>query len=366
MNPGETHLIEMEVLSPVHISSGRGYLLNDVDFVCGKGIHIIDIDRVLAEIPVQSWTGTTSPWRLSQLLKPNQYGDYARYTLDERTRHEKIKRILECVKDVRNKPYIPGSSLKGAIRTAIASAMLSRGEIQVESRDLGYSPKFADDPIMIRLFGTNPNHDLLRTLHVVDSESVSAEAAIELTTVALYSLRQQDNTTLLKPKSPTYRFTVEVEALRPGLRIAGCVRQDRFLLHPDQARRLGFDKRVRYVKSFLHHCNTFSRALIHAESSFFGRHGLPEIKRFYDHLAQVTAALNKECECLLQISWGTGWTSKTVGTVLSQDFLADMSYQFRLARKGQAIFPKTRRVVERGGTPKTVTGWIKLKLCDCQ
>jgi|GEM_PF-4204005 len=50
-----TYRLEIEVLSPLHIGSGRAELKNDVDFVCSKGVHVIDIDRALENLPAEAW-----------------------------------------------------------------------------------------------------------------------------------------------------------------------------------------------------------------------------------------------------------------------------------------------------------------------
>ena len=64
--------------------------------------------------------------------------------------------------------------------------------------------------------------------------------------------------------------------------------------------------------------------------------------------------------CILQIGWGTGWFSKTVGMLLRDDLIKEIRRKFKLRGKGP-IYPKTRRyamVKENEGYP---LGWIKIE-----
>jgi CRISPR-associated protein Csm5 len=361
MNIGRTLKAELEVLSPLHVNSGRGELLEDYDFVAaGKEICVIDSERLLCDMPLDKWVGRSTAAKISQLIGPEQYSDYARYKLRMPAGVAHVLRIMDCVKDAHGNPYIPGSSIKGAIRTALAWAMLMEEKIQVDQRDLGYNPRYADAPLMARLFGTDPNHDILRCLHVSDTKSLAPDN-IELTPVALYTMGRNEPRRL-EPKGQGYRFNLE--ALRTGVRIAGTIRFDDFLLQRQEASQLGFGKRTHYVENFVRYCNGLARAVIQKEIAYYGRYGPSEVKQFYSTLADAAERIDMSCESLLQMSWGTGWTSKTVGTALPPELLKQIRSQFRLdrGREGEPIFPKTRRLVERGGGPVMVPGWLKLKL----
>jgi CRISPR-associated protein Csm5 len=47
-----------------------------------------------------------------------KYGNFRRYRAENHTRKKDPTEIRECIKNA-HKPYIPGSSLKGAVRTAL-------------------------------------------------------------------------------------------------------------------------------------------------------------------------------------------------------------------------------------------------------
>jgi CRISPR-associated protein Csm5 len=62
-------------------------------------------------------------------IKPSDYPAFVTYTIDagEVADSEHFRGVLTFMKNADGKPYIPGSSLKGAIRTAIAAKLMKKG-----------------------------------------------------------------------------------------------------------------------------------------------------------------------------------------------------------------------------------------------
>jgi CspA family cold shock protein len=108
------------------------------------------------------------------------------------------------------------------------------------------------------------------------------------------------------------------------------------------------------------HCRAFAAALIERETDFYAQHGPARLAAFYRELGSKLERL-ADNEFLLQMSWGTGWTSKTVGSALDQSLIEEARRRYRLGRKG-LTFPKTRRLVERGNTPQEPFGWVLVRL----
>lgn len=353
-----TYRLEIEVLSPLHIGSGRAELKNDVDFVCSKGVHVIDIDRALESLSVEAWGKAVKGAPLSEVIPRGQYSSLAFYTLNDPTGGRGVQTIREQIKDCYHRPYIPGSSLKGAVRTALAWAMLKDGVIRLGKSMIGDSSRNAAKDIMKKLFGDDPYHDLLRAMHVFDTEPVSAGECMELSMVSIYSLARHAGKELLRPKGGGYRFPVET--IRPGTNFTGEISFDNTLLAKEVAGRLRFQRNLPYLRDFLSYCNQFARHLVDQEQIFSTRYDLAKVSRFYRQLAETAANLPKG-EGLLQISWGTGWTAKTVGTVFDQELMKFILQKFRLGRREAEVFPKTRRYVEKNGAPEIPLGWIKIR-----
>lgn len=362
MSIGRTFDFTMEIVSPVHIGAGRAPLIKDLDFVNGQQIHFIDLPRVLEEKLARYWIEGADVPTIPQLLKSTEYADYALYSLDCPKGVDEIDKIGVCTKDVFNQPYIPGSSIKGAIRTAIA------WKLQSFLQSLGKAPKIcldgkrasADDKLMGDLLGRDPHHDLLRSLQVGDTDSVTPEGGLNVCLATVYTLSNLGKQMRLFSKGN--RFRSWVETLRPKTCLKGTLRLDDFLLAPQQDEELKFQGKGILVENFFLYCNAFAQKVIANECEFYGTYGVPEVKEFYEGLQETSSELSGKQECLLQISWGAGWLSKTIGVALTPEELESIRAQYGLGRKGVEIFPKSRRLVEIDGVPVMPLGWVKLKL----
>ena len=79
---GTNYRLEIEVLSPVHIGSGRPDLVQDLDYVTARRIYVIDQEQMLAGLPPERWARAEEAEPLSRLLSVNEYTRFARYTLN--------------------------------------------------------------------------------------------------------------------------------------------------------------------------------------------------------------------------------------------------------------------------------------------
>ncbi len=267
--------------------------------------------------------------------------------------------ILPFSKTPAGQLYVPGSSLKGALRTALAE-VLFRGWPQpltvqdTQSRGRA-NAKAADDTVEARIFGRDPNHDWLRALHVGDSAAASTGPALSV--AGTYSLRGQG----LQFKAGFY---AALEVLPVGATVQGTLRVDRTLFAPEVKERLGLWQQEEWLTELTKPCNTHALALFAAESTFYRDHGLPDVGRFYDELRQRIDHLPAN-QCLVQMSWGAGWRSKTLGPPLeAQAAFPAIRDQFRLGYHNMP-FPKTRRLTLEGAgytRPGVPLGWVLLTL----
>ncbi|MCS6815833.1 MAG: type III-A CRISPR-associated RAMP protein Csm5 [Blastocatellia bacterium] len=131
---GRTQCI-LRCLSPVHVGSGRQFTKFDGVY-WDKRWYVIDLDRVLAggvEINAltRAMSGRTfawSVWLREQGIAPS---DVAAYHLS--CPQDPLETpIRAAVKDVYGQPYLPGSSIKGAIRTAIIWRLVNDDACQKE------------------------------------------------------------------------------------------------------------------------------------------------------------------------------------------------------------------------------------------
>jgi len=129
--------IRIELLTPVHIGSGQ-FLQQQTDYVeyVGEGgryfgviddhklLHILGEDRI--DLWVQSVERDEDTTELVKRFAPSvAVPKYCKRSIficsDERT-----NTLKECLHDGMGRPYIPGSSIKGAIRTAILSLIMQK------------------------------------------------------------------------------------------------------------------------------------------------------------------------------------------------------------------------------------------------
>ncbi|MGQ9518142.1 MAG: type III-A CRISPR-associated RAMP protein Csm5, partial [Anaerolineae bacterium] len=128
----KTYIMTIKTLTPVHIGTGV-VLVNNFDFVVHGGkTYRLNVDHVLdylwpADVDALSKGDMEKLMRTppgEQLKKPAdlQHPDLVMYVMDgePRVKDRDAGQIREQIKDVYGRLYIPGSTIKGAIRTALA------------------------------------------------------------------------------------------------------------------------------------------------------------------------------------------------------------------------------------------------------
>ncbi len=342
--------VSIDTLSPLHVGDGRGQLVEDVDYVKGRdGVYLIDPARLwkhLGDEQLAHWN--TSELRLSDVLRPSDYAACASAVITRVGHLESGTGLINQIADSRGRPYLPGSSLKGALRTALLRA--TGGPFNLGT--VGPSRSWAGQTIERSYFGRDPNSDLLRTLHVADSEPLDP-AQLQVVVVATYSLRGGR----LQPKGQGYRLNVV--AIPAGTRLETTLGLDTWTLSQD---RLGFGARATWPDELAARCNRASRALIDAERQFYAEVHQPALERFYADLSR-SRVLASDHAFLLPVGWGTGWLAKTIGPDLrGLDGFEETRTRFSLGQPG-APFPKSRRLVETApDRPIVPLGWTRITL----
>jgi len=352
------YTLHLMTLSPLHIGTGRE-LLRDYDYVVWQGrTWRVDEDALLdAALGDEAFDEALLRRPAAELLQPADFHPNSglfRYIIRGTPRSQgKGARLREQIKNVFDQPYLPGSSLKGAFRTAIFDWALAQSPKAPAWHRLKDSRKWAAQPIERSLLGRDPNHDLLRALHVSDSAPMDPNQSL--------SVENAQVVTGGKPGSP-----IEVEALRPKVRLRTSVKLDLSLFTPQAEHTLRFGDRLQWLQSLMAICRARVAPILVAERDWFGRY-YPHspIADFYAQLHQLVNQMHEE-RCILQIGWGGGWLNKTVGRYLSGNQRENIIRRYRLAR-GQrqpgAPFPRSRRVVlDSRGQPVAPFGWVLLEM----
>jgi CRISPR type III-A-associated RAMP protein Csm5 len=195
-----TQTYRLEILSPTHIGSGQEYSALDGVFQDGQW-YLIDLNKVVErskEDPTNLANAMMQPgfnwasWLQKRNIPPAEVAAHS-VACPQNPGSTKIR---ACIRDPFWRPYIPGSTLKGAIRTAILEELMSAVNLTLRERqqwatrrilekDRAWSLNLLTDAMWSRRHhrvrtppfrqdaytGRNDsNYDLLRALHISDSE----------------------------------------------------------------------------------------------------------------------------------------------------------------------------------------------------
>ena len=354
---------QLKTITPVHI--GTGETLSQIDGFFDNGQwHRINIDAVLSAVPESELNRLTIAmgqrdfqWR--RYLPTNQPS--ARYTLPcpEDPRETEIR---EAMKDVFGRPMIPGSSIKGAIRTALLWDLIgdNNREAQNELRRRS-NRSSAGRGIEQRMFGKDPNHDLMRTMQVSDTAPIPIEA-LEMGVAWTVTLNR--NNQFVQKRENGREYKNFVEQIRAEQTFDFSIKIDKSLFRPREKRELSFSEQQEKVicDDLAAACNWTSIGLAEVETGFFDEYRLDEIADFYDTLVQRIENI-ADGAFILPIGWGTGYRAKTVTELLTQDdndLMSQVRQYYNLGRRGHPKFPKTRRVLYDRQRPKSPLGWVQI------
>lgn len=364
-----TYRLTLKTLSPVHIGSGEEWRLG-FNFILYNGqTWILDEDAVLQ--------------RKAEFLKPDARGHYPllgsllteadlkdatlfRYILRGQPPSEKADaRLKPFIKDPYDRPYIPGSSIKGAFRTAIAwTGWKEMHILRLRREDIGRDRSWAGKPLEKKIFGPDPNHDLLRALQVSDLHG--PEKAGE----GLVALKAQ----VLTQRAA--QAPIGLEALTGSVEFYGSLTIDEFLFKP-MANKLGFSDRKHWLDEFLQRSRKHSLARLQRLASWFEnvRPPAPSAERIAAFYRQLLNAQLSPNQTLLQVGWGSGWDGKTFWTHLQEDaqLFERIVSDFRLDKAGRQSkrkagdpFPTSRRVAVSGKKdevkPIAPFGWVLVEV----
>ncbi|ABU58069.1 type III-A CRISPR-associated RAMP protein Csm5 [Roseiflexus castenholzii] len=277
--------------------------------------------------------------------------------------------VYEQIKDVADRLYLPGSSLKGAIRSALAWDMAHSPAVAALQHAVKGGPKNADDAIEQEVFlGTlrtqrrinNTVRDVLRALRIGDSAPVAV--APDLLAVRIYRSRSAQGLIALEaiPVDVEFRAALQIEQYPFESGVARAV-----IDFGDWQRRLQPDELAAA-------CRRRAGRLIDGELAYFNRQtDAAELVRFYADLRARLERMDARA-FLLPIGWGAGWRSKTLDDRLRQGTDRDNAFaqivQRHTLKKHKSAgfrpgdaFPETRKVIMRGALPWRPLGWVEAR-----
>jgi len=360
-----SYQLTITTCAPLHIGSGKSALRKGIDFIgYGRTIYVFDTARVLDHIVPDSDDAElleriTRTQNLASFLREQDFREHPDLALYQLGGAPSVSEVLPQIKDVYDQPYLPGSSLKGALRTAIIDAALLASGRPIDVRRLGDRDKYAAQDLERDVVGRGerpsqaPNYDLFRTLHVADSGPGERDW-LTLSNVMVWPAGERG-------------IPLDVETVQAGVVFRTTITIDEYLFGA-QAARLGFGPKRELIANMAASCRAQAQARIAGEQAFFApRNDAAAISRFYAGLADQLAGCG-EASFLLHLGWGAGWGSKTVAQALraSPGAVPDAVRRYRLDRGfgHGGEFPATRHVVIDQRRPVSPLGWVRVDLAE--
>jgi CRISPR-associated protein Csm5 len=296
--------------------------------------------------------------------------------------------------------YIPGSSIKGAIRTAIAYHLLKNADefkvpkqkrmsaielqLQKSMGSLRQKAKFADDRLfMDSLFSdfrldddrsdvaTGPHTDFMRAIKVTDSEPLIEKKIplkngkhrfdnLPITAEVLVSSRYENY-------RAKYRASIYAELAR-NIRTTFTITLDHYLLNKMQHLQ-GMKIPFQSVADIFKICEAFAQDQWDAEHDYWqdvqnnsNERDQNRNNRNLDFGAIRDFYGATTCPYSLRLGWGSGMNGTTVGLLLDEQLRSQLRDTVGIKAPGFEA-PKSRRtIIDPKGEIRFVPGWAKLSL----
>lgn len=366
-------IISIRTLTPVHVGSGRAFQGNFeyLYFRDPRQVVVIDDRKVLeviGEENLDKWISIIDQKRsLLEYLQVRRPGlqpqDVALRVLPVKgTAPTKDQPVREQIHAGNGQPLLPGSSLKGAIRTALLARLLDKRPALAGAAGLQNQwGKFQDQALQKAYFGNDPNHDLLRLLRVADV----AFGVGDTVCLQVANLSERGEETYMNRNVTQY-----AECLPEGRAALAKLQVPEELVKrlQEPAYRQHAPEYLDWLElpKLFEEINTHTRSLLEEELNRYRQKELPdEAGDWVEELERLDreAADCKPGECVLRVGFGAGFHFMTGGwqparlTQKVQEQIAEVARP-RHYRGPKLPLPRSRRMVGQG----VPLGFVKLRL----
>ena len=284
-----------------------------------------------------------------------------RYEVAAVTPPNRYEGFTLCLKTPDHRPYIPGSELKGAIRTAVLAKMLNDDVNLLRQLAQNLRPNMTRGQMNALWQGNewlllrrnqndrDAHNDLFRGISISDSEPLPTDA------LRIYAAKRlnmsRDVTVFVEAIAPNSETKVTLSVACP----------DRWLQAIGLTDKSGWLDWTKLAHALYEHSN----AILDFIAKKFPAREFPQVQA----KAQKLKEQNKPDEPLVCLGWGQGFLSITMTEPLRQKF--PTAYETLRQAMAQAIghyghtqannFPKTLWVaLDRNSQPSDLFGWVQL------
>lgn len=319
----------LETLTPVHVGSGE--TIEPYEYVISDKFYRINLEKFIVslsdkdretflKISSENMTLTRDFIRKKADLSfvteytTNVTGDVKEIYETKMSDPNNQLSIQTFIK-TNNKPFIPGSSIKGAIRTALLYSMVEK-------------PLTSTEEIEKAVFKySNPQNDPFRILKISDSSQISFNDML------VYKVK----TYTKKDKFIESGYNLIIEAtnadyIDKSIQITNEIYIDNELKKYTDFIDINF-------KDIIDSCNEFYSTVIQNELKFYSNE---EAVYIYEKLANLSKHLDKK-SFIMRLGWGSGFDSITINLA-----------------KATKEYKKSRRLIYS----QFPLGWVKAKIMD--
>lgn len=380
--------VTVQTITPVHVGSGN-FLRYNSDFVTWADeeqsfIGIIDPKKMLSIIGVDhldDWVhtiernGNTKEFmkNVGGCTNPEKYVKRIIYNNAEVKSSDTLK---ECIHDGMGRAYIPGSSIKGSIRTVLLASLANQvpnKESKVVSINHKGKKNVSAKTVEQQLFGGDPNSDIFRFLHIGDAYFKDCEISSRLINL---NIREREN--LIdggKPQIVESIFTEGKSIIQMKIDSAYYDWAQHHWPQNSKNRLGSMPESMSSLESLFALINAHTTALVKDEIEYWENVqscGYSGAAPYIDCMKEVlrrTCSCQKGKECILRLGHASGWRFITGAWAEHlSNFETDIVPASR--PKNDAYnkydFPKSRRIEEieeyDGEKETSVFGFIKLTL----
>jgi CRISPR-associated protein Csm5 len=367
-------------LTPVLVGDGRK--LSPIDYMVWKDqVNVLDQQRILKLLAKgPRLEGYLVQIRKAEKLDFAAWGGFAQNYADRRIafEHPSISKAWERAAGEalsiptfaarQGGPYLPGSAVKGALRTGMLFARWSESAPKIDLAGERI-PRRPGEPFEDHALG-GPGSSYMRAVQVADSApaSVSAMKVYLLRTSSLVARgqgrfevgwKQVPRGTVPRPDDATPMFA---EMAAPGTVFEGSLRENAFFAQPEIVRALRWRGPVTIERLF-ESANNYAAKLLEIHRTYAERAGLPLLRQNADEIEARLKAV-RGSGCVVSLGWGSGFLAKTgwldTEGEAQRHLLGQIPFFARAIQSGLP-FPKTRRIVFLNGQPATLPGWALLE-----
>ncbi|ABP65733.1 CRISPR-associated RAMP protein, Csm5 family [Caldicellulosiruptor saccharolyticus DSM 8903] len=381
----ESRVYEVEILTPTVI--GGQDKIQSFEFVRdGAYLYFINFDRLLEEnLFKESFVDELTRGLSGNLKDFNIHDVMTKYNMDFR-QFSKYKLKLEGVQKFpreivafvksAGRFYIPGSSLKGGIRSFVTKALKKD---LIKHYEDALNPKGRVNPQHLssdadkKVF-SSPDQSPFKYLQISDSSFADPDdvAVFEIKVMNICSGQVKWFAGVKEGKTnnvdnPEQSSSILAEGIKPGVKVFGSMKVEKDFVDGNEVvsglkGKIGINVSAASPEEFLAEVmRAVARDYIKREIDFYSKYNQAQIVSEYRKLLDILNSLEPN-QFLIQIGFSTGYLSKTVGIFFTKTHFEKLKMIDKKSNIYPDLFPKTRRIIFKNGQVYTVPGWIKVTI----